>query len=479
MSQSRLVVVSNRIPVSLRRQNGNLVAEPAAGGLVSALEPLLEAHGGIWIGNAGTEDSSEVQQKLHAATEGRNFRYVPVILTEEEQANYYEGFSNEVLWPLFHDLQSLCHFDPQYWDFYERVNRRFAEVTNASAEQSDRIWVHDYQLLRVAHALREMRPDALISFFLHIPFPPPDIFAKLPWRKEVLEGLLAYDFIGVQTTRDERNLAASVRSFVPSAKITGHSDQKTVVTARSRTRIQAIPISIDFKDFSASANSEAVVQRVEEIRNQAPGMEIAIGVDRLDYTKGIPERMRAFRAFLRRYPDFRRKLTLIQVVVPSREGILGYQHLLSDIERLVSAINGEFAEPGWTPIQYIHRSMPREELLALYRSAGIGLVTPLKDGMNLVAKEYCAAHVDNTGVLVLSEFAGAMAELRTGALIVHPYDELGIAEALRKALEMPDSERRRRMVRMRRQIGQSDILRWRDLNFEQICGDEVSENLAA
>jgi trehalose 6-phosphate synthase len=389
MSKSRLVVVSNRIPISFRRQDGDLVAEPASGGLVSALEPLLQAHGGIWVGNAGTEDSPEVQRKLDAATKERNFRYVPVILTEEEQANYYQGFSNEVLWPLFHDLQSLCHFDPQYWDFYERVNRKFAEVTNATAEQSDTIWVQDYQLLRVAHALRKMRSNALIAFFLHIPFPPPDIFAKLPWRREVLEGLLAYDFIGVQTARDERNLAASVRSFVPSAKIVGARDQKIAVTASSTTRIQAIPISIDFKEFSAAADSEAVVHRVEQIRNQAPGMEIAIGVDRLDYTKGIPERMRAFRAFLRLYPRFRRKLTFIQVVVPSREGILGYQHLLSDIERLVSAINGEFAEPGWTPIQYIHRSVPRDELLALYRSAGIGLVTPLKDGMNLVAKEYC------------------------------------------------------------------------------------------
>jgi trehalose 6-phosphate synthase/phosphatase len=200
----------------------------------------------------------------------------------------------------------------------------------------------------------------------------------------------------------------------------------------------------------------------------------------LDYTKGIPERMRAFRAFLRLHPDFRRKVTFMQVVVPSREGIVGYQDLLSDIERLVSAINGEFAEPGWTPIQYMHRSVSRDELLALYRSAGIALVTPLKDGMNLVAKEYCAAHVDNSGVLILSEFAGAMPELRVGAIVVHPYDEVGIAEALRKALEMPDSERRKLMLRMRRQIRQFDILRWRDQIFEQMQQPkEGSTQLAA
>jgi trehalose 6-phosphate synthase/phosphatase len=480
MNDRPLVVVSNRIPISFRRQAGKLVAEPSAGGLISALEPVLQRHGGMWVGNAGTEDSPELREQLELATAGGNFRYVPVILTDEEQAKYYEGFSNEVLWPLFHDLQSLCHFDPEYWDFYERVNRKFAEVIGATAGQNDTIWVQDYQLLRVAHALRERRPNAVISFFLHIPFPPPDIFAKLPWRGEVLKGLLDYDFIGVQTARDERNFTASVRAFVPGAKVTGRGDQKTIVSARGATRIRAIPISIDFKDFAEAANSEAVLERAQNIRNQTADMEIAIGVDRLDYTKGIPERMRAFRAFLRLYPDFRRKVTFIQVVVPSREGIVGYQDLLSDIERLVSAINGEFAEPGWTPIQYMHRSVSRDELLALYRSAGIALVTPLKDGMNLVAKEYCAAHVDNSGVLILSEFAGAMPELRVGAIVVHPYDEVGIAEALRKALEMPDSERRKRMLRMRRQIRQFDILRWRDQIFEQMQQPkEGSTQLAA
>jgi trehalose 6-phosphate synthase/phosphatase len=480
MSNRRLVVVSNRIPISFRRQNGRLVAEPTAGGLVTALEPVLQQHGGMWVGNAGTEDVLEVKQRLEAATKNRNFRYVPVVLTEEEQAKYYEGFSNEVLWPLFHDLQSLCHFDPEYWAFYEQVNRKFAKVTDSTAAHSDTIWVQDYQLLRVAHALRKIRQNAIVSFFLHIPFPSPDVFAKLPWRREVLEGLLAYDFIAVQTARDERNLVASVRSFVPGVKIIAGRDQKTILTARGTTRLRAIPISIDFKDFSAKANSKAVMERVGNIRDQAPGMEIALGIDRLDYTKGIPERMRAFRAFLRLYPDFRRKLTLMQVVVPSREGIPGYQDLLTDIERLVSAINGEFAEPGWTPIQYMYRSIPRDELLALYRSAGIALVTPLKDGMNLVAKEYCAAHVDNTGVLILSEFAGAMPELRTGAIAVHPYDELGIAQALRQALQMPPSERRRRMVRMRHQIQRSDILRWRDHNLEEMqVQPETSSKRAA
>jgi trehalose 6-phosphate synthase len=479
MNEQSLVVVSNRIPISFRREEGKLIPVPSAGGLIGALEPVLQEHGGLWVGSAGTEDSPELHQQLEEATSDRNFRYVPVILTEEEQTNYYEGFSNEVLWPLFHDLQSLCHFDPVYWDFYEQVNRKFAEATDKAAGQNDTIWVHDYQLMRVAHILRQRRPSAYISFFLHIPFPPPDIFAKLPWRKEVLQGLLDYDFIGVQTARDERSLVASIRWYFPTAVISGRGGERVVATSRGVTTIRAVPISIDFKEFAAAARSKAVVSRVKAIREEASGMQIAIGVDRLDYTKGIPERLSAFRAFLRGFPQFRRKVSLIQVVVPSREAIQGYQDLLSDIERLVSAINGEFSETGWTPVQYMHRSVDRDELLALYRAADMALVTPLKDGMNLVAKEYCAAHVENRGVLILSEFAGAMPELRIGAIVVHPYDERGMADALRQGLEMPDEERHRRMQRMRQQIRQSDILRWRDRIFQQMRRPLHVEDMAA
>lgn len=467
-ANSRLVVVSNRLPLSFRHEEGKLRTIPSSGGLIGALEPILREHGGVWVGNSGTADSPELHQELKSATRGLRFQYKPIILTEEEQAKYYEGFSNEVLWPLFHDLQSRCVFDPEYWNFYQRVNRKFAETTAAAASERDTIWVHDYQLMQVAGFLRERLPDAFVSFFLHIPFPSPDIFGKLPWRRQILEALLEYDHIGLQTPRDERNLVASVRMYIPDARISGRGDERIVSTGHRTTRVQSVPISIDFRYFSESASSPTVTERVRELRAQAPGMEIAIGVDRLDYTKGIPERLRALRNFFRAYPHCRGKITLIQVVVPSRENIRGYQELRSEIEGLVSQVNGEFAEPGWTPIQYIHRSIPREELLALYRAAGIALITPLKDGMNLVAKEYCASHVKNDGVLILSEFAGAMPELHTGAIIVHPYDEVGISEALREALEMPSAERRRRMLRMRRTIRENDILDWRDHIFAQM-----------
>lgn len=464
----RLVVVSNRIPLSFTQTDGKLVAKPSSGGLIGALEPVLKEHGGLWVGSAGTEDSPELRQQLQEATGDHNFEYVPVILTEEEQANYYEGFSNEVLWPLFHDLQSRCVFDHQYWDFYQRVNHKFAQAIHQAAGPDDDIWVQDYQLLLVAQALRKLRPHAFISFFLHIPFPSPDIYGKLPWRRKLLEGLTDYDFIGLQTGRDERNLVACLRHYAPHAEISGRGEQRTVLGPRGATTLSALPISIDYRDFAESAKAHAVTERVHEITAQSAGQEIALGVDRLDYTKGIPERLQAMRALFRTHPDLRRKLTFIQVVVPSRENIPGYQELLSQIERLVSSINGELAEPGWTPIQYLHRSVSRDELLALYRAASIALITPLKDGMNLVAKEFCAAHIDNQGVLILSEFAGAMQELRTGAIIVHPYDELGIAAAVKHALEMPAAERHQRMLRLRHQIRQADILHWRDQLFAQM-----------
>jgi trehalose 6-phosphate synthase len=478
-SQPRLILVSNRLPLSFKRENGKLQTVPSSGGLIGALEPILKEHGGVWVGSAGTEDSAELHQALHTAAGSHSFRYAPIILSAQEEANYYEGFSNEVLWPLFHDLQSRGVFDPVYWDFYQRVNRKFADAVDDIAGERDLIWVHDYQLMQVGRALRERRPDAFLSFFLHIPFPSPDMFGKLPWRREVLEGLLDYDFVGLQTARDQRNLVACIRAWIPEARISGRGDQRIVSTSHGVTCIRDVPISIDFRDFAGAAAQPAIAERARQIRTQSPDMVIALGIDRLDYTKGIPERLRALRAFFRGYPQFRRKLTLIQVVVPSRENIQGYKELRSEIESLVSSTNGEFSEPGWTPIQYMNRSVPRCELLALYRAAGIALVTPLKDGMNLVAKEYCAAHIENDGVLILSEFAGAMAELHNGAISVHPYDEIGICLALQRALEMPAAESRRRMLRMRRTIRENDVLRWRDRIFEQMEQAQPRIKLAA
>jgi trehalose 6-phosphate synthase len=319
--------------------------------------------------------------------------------------------------------------------------------------------------MQVATSLRKLRPNSSIAFFLHIPFPAPDIFEKLPWRKELLQGLLDHDFVGLQTDRDLHNLVACLRSRLPRVTITGRGNKRKVTGLRGTTILQAMPISIDYTEFAHMAASAEIKKRASQLREDLGGLQLILGVDRLDYTKGIPERLRAYHALLRDQPQLCGKISMIQIAIPSREGIEEYQELRAEIERLVSSINGDLSQPGWIPVQYMYRSVPREELIALYRCADIALITPLKDGMNLVAKEYCAAQVDQNGILVLSEFAGAAPELRNAAILVNPYDEVGTAGALRQAIEMPAQERRQRMARLRRQVREADILHWRDSFF--------------
>ncbi|HEV2273601.1 MAG TPA: trehalose-6-phosphate synthase, partial [Acidobacteriaceae bacterium] len=326
-----LVVVSNRIPITFSGKDGDLTPHPSSGGLVSALEPLLDDHGGTWIGSPGSAESPEIHHLLEETTRGRRFRFAPLFLSEEETHNFYHGFSNEVIWPLFHDLQSRCNFEPNYWQFYLRVNQRFAEMVERTAADDDLIWIHDYQLMQVGRMVREHRPASRLAFFLHIPFPPPDIFEKLPWRREILEGLLEHDLVGMQTKRDERNFIACLRSFVPAIKIANRHEGHVAITDQRQTHVQFFPISINYREFSEAAASASVAQRMQEIRRALAGTQIALGVDRLDYTKGIPERLKAFRSLLREHPEFLRRVQLIQIVVPSRESIPGYQDLKSEV----------------------------------------------------------------------------------------------------------------------------------------------------
>jgi trehalose 6-phosphate synthase len=479
----RLLVVSNRLPVSIRKdESGHSMAVPSSGGLVSALTPILSEYGGTWVGSTGFASQgeahdAEVRKVLSSTTRGASVRYLPVFLSSEEQTNFYEGFSNEILWPLFHDLQSRCNFAPRYWEFYLRVNQRFAAASLKASQPNDVIWIQDYQLMDVARQIRIKRPEGVLAFFMHIPFPAPDIFEKLPWRRTILESLLEHNLLGVQTPRDERNLVACIRTFLPDVEVEREHDYRIVNYRSRRSRIQAFPISIDYEQFAQGAASPEVGRRAFEIRRQLNGVRIAIGVDRLDYTKGIPERLRAFARLLRDYPATRGRISLYQVVVPSRESIVGYRRLMHEIEQLVAHINGEHSQPGWVPIHYVHRGLPRKELLALYRAASVALVTPLKDGMNLVSKEFCAARTENDGILILSEFAGAAPELQRGALLVNPYDELGIAEAIHRALAMEPTEQRRRMMRMRAWVRRHDILHWRD-NFFAALNNHPTEHRA-
>ncbi len=465
-AKQELVIASNRLPISFEKGPDGLRVKQSSGGLVTALEPLLREHGGIWVGSAGVEQDpqawEQVRSELAELSREHHYRYEPIALTQEENAKYYEGFSNEIVWPLFHDLQSRCNFDPTYWEYYLRVNERFAESIAKVSEPNSLIWVNDYQLMQVASFLRKQAPSSRLIFFLHIPFPPPDIFEKLPWRSQVLEGLLAHDVVGLQTERDARNLLACIRAFVPDVTVWRREKERQVIRYGSQeTLIGAFPISIDFEDFERSSDADDVRRRAAALRAQTTREMVTIlGIDRLDYTKGIPERLKAYALFLRQHPELHYKTTLVQIVVPSRETIPGYQVLKAEIERLVTQVNGEFAEPGWVPINYIHRNLNRTELLALYRTSHVAFITPLKDGMNLVAKEYCACRHENDGVLILSEFAGAATELKEGSLLVNPYDQSAVANALVEAVTMDAAEQRKRMTSLRSQIREADLAAW-------------------
>ena len=455
----KLILVSNRLPATVECGPGGATLKPSSGGLVTALRPVLESRNGHWIGWPGEECPEEVE-RLVAQNESSACHLVPVSLTPEEQKGFYAGFSNEIIWPLFHDLQSRCNFDPAYWKFYVKVNRKFADAVARVADRDSMIWVHDYHLMLVGGFLRELGFKNRLGFFLHIPFPPLDIFEKLPWRSEVLRALFDFDVVGFQTLRDQRNFAGCVRPLLHNVELHRAHEQMIAEVDGRNMIIGSFPIGIDFKEFSDAAGKPEVAAHAAEIRRNVVGRQIVLGVDRLDYTKGIPERLKAFQHLLATQKELRRQITLVQIVVPSRETIPKYQELKTEIEMLISQINGDYGDSGWVPIHYIHRNMERADLLAHYRIADIALITPLEDGMNLVAKEFCAAQAGDKGVLILSEFAGAANQLRNGALLVNPYDIENVAEALQTAFRMPDKERRKRMRKLRRKVRVEDVFRW-------------------
>lgn len=459
----RLIIISNRLPIALTRGfKDQWQVQPSPGGLVTAISPFLGRRGGLWIGWPGTLDKVHLDEILTVASRDLGYTLKAVSLTQEEIKEYYYGFSNEIIWPLFHDLQTRCNFDPAYWNAYQEVNRKFARVVAEHTRTEDYIWVHDYQLMLVAKELRSMGVDNKIGFFLHTPFPSLDIWVKLPWRTKILQALLDYDVVGFQTRRDRNNFVRCIEAVHKGIQTDARKQVCMITTPKREIGIGSFPISIDFKDFARQAMSPMVQGAARQLRESYPGQQIMLGVDRLDYSKGIPEKLKAFRNAIIRFNDLIGKVTLIQVAVPSREVVPGYQALRAEIEGLVGEINGIFTQPGWIPVHYMFRSMQRTELLAYYLAADIALVTSLKDGMNLVAKEYCAAHVDKSGVLILSEFAGAADQLSGDSLIVNPYDIEGLAEAIHQAYHMSTDERQRRMQRLRNSVARRDVFWWMD-----------------
>lgn len=455
----RLVVVSNRLPVSIQQDGRSCHLVPSTGGLITALTPVVCKTGGCWIGWTGTDYDPDVKRQITETSLQGGGRLVPVFLSEDQRKKFYCGFSNEIIWPLFHDLQSCCDFDPAYWDAYCEVNEKYADALVAAARQDDFVWVHDYHLMLLADCVRERGIGPKLAYFHHIPFPPPDIYEKLPWRSHILFALLKYSMLGFQTTRDQRNFQHCVRRLLPLAKFRHDGSSMEIAHDRGTTVVGTYPIGIDFESYAVAAVSQEVEDRTAEIKNAIHG-KIMLGVDRLDYTKGIPERLKAFRLLLETHHELHGQVCFLQLLIPSREDVPKYRELKLHIEHLVSQINGTFGRPGWVPIHLLHRQVERTELLAYYRAADVALVTSLKDGMNLVAKEFCAAQVEEQGSLILSEFAGAAAELKVGALLVNPYDVETVMEAILSACRMSPEERTFRMRRMRQVVREHDVFEW-------------------
>jgi trehalose 6-phosphate synthase len=462
---SDLVIVANRLPVDrVTLSDGTPGWRRSPGGLVTAIEPVMRAGGGVWIGWAGgTEGDLE-------PFEDDGMALVPLSLNAEEIERFYEGFSNGTLWPLYHDVVAKPEFHREWWDSYVSVNRRFAEKAAELCAKNATVWVHDYQLQLVPQMLRELRPDVRIGFYLHIPFPPAELFQQLPWRRQILEGLLGADLVGFQLPGGAQNFVRLVRQRV------GHKTHRDLVyLPDGRTvRAAAFPISIDAAGFEKLATSGSVATRASDIREALGNpRKIFLGIDRLDYTKGIYARLRAYSELIKDGHFDVEDAVFVQVAVPSREQVEQYRILRDEIERLVGRINGDLGRIGRPAISYLHASYPRDEMAALYRAADIMVVTPYRDGMNLVAKEYVACRFTDDGALVLSEFAGAADELRQ-AWLVNPYDINGMKAALLEAYQADDKELTRRMKAMRKQVRQHDVVAWAESFMSELSdGDHT------
>jgi trehalose 6-phosphate synthase/phosphatase len=460
----RLLIVSNRLPATVVVEDGRPMVRRSVGGLATGLRRPHERSGGLWIGWPGDlagvrpEDAAVVDDAFAA------LRTVPVPLSPDEIAVFYEHISNGVLWPICHDRLDRLPLVVEGWDVYERVNARYADAVAEHWRPGDVVWVHDYQLLRVPALVRERLPEARVGFFLHIPFPNPEIFFTLTTRRWLLEGMMGADVVGFHTRRYRGHFTAALRRlFGLEMRPDG-----TVPWGKRQVQLGIYPMGVDARDFAERSAAPEV--NAETVRFRTPRQRLMVGVDRLDYSKGIPRRLLALDRLLTKHPEWCERVRLVQVAVPSRGGVSAYRDFREDVDGLIGRINGDFATPTWTPIHYLYRSVPDTILLALYRAADVMLVTPVRDGMNLVAKEFAAVRLDEDGVLVLSEFAGAADEL-TDAVIVNPYDVDGMADAMHSALTMERSERRRRMQGLRAQVLGHDVHRWAEGFLASLSGN--------
>ena len=461
---SKTIIISNRLPLQISLEDNNLEVTPSVGGLATGLKSFHKDGDSIWIGWSGLTEEEIPENLLDDVKEkARKEDCVAVNLSEEEIDGFYYGFSNRTIWPLFHYFMEYTEADKDHWETYKSVNRKYADEVLKHYEDGDHIWVHDYQLLLVPNMIREKQPEAIIGFFNHIPFPSYEVFRTLPWRDEVLEGVLGADLIGFHTYDYERHFLSSV------SRILRHQVNFNEITLPERiVKVDSFPMGIDYNKFEAAAqnhfkNTEEqrteLQRRLDHHSNETPEAKLILSIDRLDYTKGIANRIRAFEYFLDNHPEFIEKVRLVMLAVPSRSNVPQYQRLKREIDELVGRINGKFSTVSWTPIWYFYRSMPFENLIDLYTSCDIALLTPIRDGMNLVAKEFVATRINQTGVLILSEMAGAAHEMNE-ALIINPNNFEQISQTLIQAIEMPIDEQQQRNKTLQKRLKRYSVEKW-------------------
>lgn len=459
----KTIIISNRLPVTVNKSDEGLKFTPSAGGLATGLGSIYKQGENIWLGWPGFHDFAEAE-KENITSELKKENMAPVFLTEEDVELYYEGFSNKTIWPLFHYFTQYTTYVPKLWEAYKKVNQKFADEVLKHASDGDIIWVHDYQLLLLPQLIREKLPNATIGFFQHIPFPSYEIFRLLPWREELLLGVLGADLIGFHTYDDMRHFLSSVNRIVA----LGNSVGKVKVGNRL-VAVDSFPMGIDYEKFEKAATSEETQRKITRYSSMIDPEKIILSIDRLDYSKGIKQRLDAFDIFLDKYPEYVGKVSLILIVVPSRTKVDQYQQLKSELDEWVGRLNGKYSSMAWTPIHYFYRSFSFNALSALYSKSEVALVTPLRDGMNLVCKEFIASKTDKKGVLILSEMAGAAREL-SEAILINPNDVNQIVEAMRTALEMPESEQIARIEEMQGKLKRYNIHRWVEVFMEQLDG---------
>ena len=461
---SKTIIISNRLPVQLQISNGNIHAIPSVGGLATGMKSVHSGGDSLWIGWSGLTDEEipkELAPKIDKALAEHGSSKVN--LTEEEVNGFYFGFSNRTIWPLFHYFLEYAEFELDSWLTYKSVNQKFADSIIEKAGEEDTIWIHDYQLMLVPKMVREMRPNLSIGFFLHIPFPSYEIFRTLPWREEVLEGLLGSDLIGFHTYDYERHFLSSVRRLL-GAEVSFND----IYVDNRIVKVDSFPMGIDYEKFSEAAKTHQqntedqqsdLQRRLDLHKKSSPDAKLILSIDRLDYSKGIAKRLHAFKYFLDKYPEYKEKIRLIILAVPSRSNVPQYQLLKKEIDELVGRINGELSTVSWTPIWYFYRSLPFENLIDLYTSSDIAWLTPIRDGMNLVAKEYIATRTDKTGVLILSEMAGSANEMNE-SLLINPNNFEQIADTLFKAINMPLEEQKRRNAILQTRLERYNVEKW-------------------